>query len=433
VGIGITDPSSLTHLFRNSPYASRATNPLVSGSGAPQLTLGAGTARLYCGIYYTSGAGSGVAATIQSSDYYNSLDHGTALLLNPLGGFVGIGTTNPQYALDVNGVVRGTNFITATGSVGIGTTNPQWPLHIRSSVYAGGEISGYTLQKSGVLGPTSSDPWKDAYGIVVESVNGFDRESGVKAGVFFASATLMPSDIRIKNEMYEISDGEALANLRKIEPTRYKYIDNIGRTNTEVFGFIAQQVREHFPHAVRFISEFIPNIFDLKPITYITDASGTAYSTIQDISDGLVAKCIQGQRIRLYDDNNIKYDIPIYSIDSSNSLTVRMPQGMTVFNPGSDAENRIFVFGIEVDDFHALNKDYLFTVNFAATQEIDRTVVSQAERIRVLEEKVTTQAERIRVLEQTVAEEVASNVAQQSTIDTIILQLAQVKQFINMP
>ena len=110
-----------------------------------------------------------------------------------------------------------------------------------------------------------------------------------------------------------------------------------------------------------------------------------------------------------------------------------MPQEMAVFNAGTDTENRTFVYGVEVNDFHALNKDYLFTINFAATQELDRTVVAQAERIRVLEETVAAQAERIHVLEQTVAEEVASNVAQQETIDTIIMQLAQVKQIIQMP
>ena len=105
----------------------------------------------------------------------------------------------------------------------------------------------------------------------------------------------------------------------------------------------------------------------------------------------------------------------------------------TMFVEDPSHNNQLFIYGTTVTDFHALNKEYLFTINFAATQEIDRTVVAQSERIRVLEERVAAQTERIRVLEQTVAEEVASNVAQQETIDTIILQLAQVKQFIQMP
>jgi hypothetical protein len=36
--------------------------------------------------------------------------------------------------------------------------------------------------------------------------------------------------------------------------------------------------------------------------------------------------------------------------------------------------DEIFVYGYEVDDFHSLNKDYLFALNFAATGEIDEKV-----------------------------------------------------------
>ena len=70
-------------------YADRASNPLPSNFIAQSSSQ-----RLYMGSYYTSG--SGACATIQSSDYYSSTDHGTDLLLNPLGGVVGIGAASPS-------------------------------------------------------------------------------------------------------------------------------------------------------------------------------------------------------------------------------------------------------------------------------------------------------------------------------------------------
>ena len=38
--------------------------------------------------------------------------------------------------------------------------------------------------------------------------------------------------------------------------------------------------------------------------------------------------------------------------------------------------NNVFCYGKEVDDFHTLDKQKLFAVNFSATQELDRKVIA---------------------------------------------------------
>jgi len=43
-----------------------------------------------------------------------------------------------------------------------------------------------------------------------------------------------------------------------------------------------------------------------------------------------------------------------------------------------------FVYGTEVEDFHALNKDYIFTLNVCATQELHRIIQKQQEQINAL-------------------------------------------------
>ena len=67
-------------------YANRAANPSQAQFIIQDNTT---SARLLLGTYYTGGQGTG--SFIQSSDYYSSADHGTELLLNPLGGNIGIG------------------------------------------------------------------------------------------------------------------------------------------------------------------------------------------------------------------------------------------------------------------------------------------------------------------------------------------------------
>jgi hypothetical protein len=54
------------------------------------------------------------------------------------------------------------------------------------------------------------------------------------------------------------------------------------------------------------------------------------------------------------------------------------------------SEPEIFVYGREVDDFHSLNKDAIFTVNVAATQEIDRQLQAAKVQIASLETRLTT-------------------------------------------
>jgi hypothetical protein len=51
---------------------------------------------------------------------------------------------------------------------------------------------------------------------------------------------------------------------------------------------------------------------------------------------------------------------------------------------------KVFVYGQEVNDFHALKKDAIWTIATVALQEVDRQQLADKERIAVLESKVST-------------------------------------------
>ena len=52
--------------------------------------------------------------------------------------------------------------------------------------------------------------------------------------------------------------------------------------------------------------------------------------------------------------------------------------------------NYVFCVGREINDFHALDKSKLFTLNFSATQELDRKVIALENENSELKTKVAT-------------------------------------------
>ena len=59
----------------------------------------------------------------------------------------------------------------------------------------------------------------------------------------------------------------------------------------------------------------------------------------------------------------------------------------------------MFCYGREVDDFHMLDKNKLFALNFSATEELDRQQQADKARIVQLETTVQLLMERITALE----------------------------------
>ena len=59
----------------------------------------------------------------------------------------------------------------------------------------------------------------------------------------------------------------------------------------------------------------------------------------------------------------------------------------------------VFCYGSEVEDFNILDKQKLFTLNFSATQEIDRIQQTHITKIATLETEVNTLNTKVSTLE----------------------------------
>jgi hypothetical protein len=178
----------------------------------------------------------------------------------------------------------------------------------------------------------------------------------VNAAIYCGTNFLAASDRRIKKEITDINDDNALQKILLIQPKTYKYIDLISRGDDIVYGFISQEIKEIIPQAVRFTKDYIPNIYRLA------NSSNNIIILDSDISNELNID----DKIKIIDGNEEEIKCNIKNI---NSNIIEIDKSINTSN--------CFVYGKEINDFLALNKDYIFTLNVCATQELHRLIQQQ--------------------------------------------------------
>jgi hypothetical protein len=181
------------------------------------------------------------------------------------------------------------------------------------------------------------------------------------------------SDERIKINIRDISDNISLQLLRDISCCYYEYKDPVSRNFNTQLGFIAQQVNEHFPQAISLEVDIIPNemrFIDNPQWTQNTDESNNTFKlTIHDLED------VSGNtKYKFYMSNDISGND---QCEKYSSTLENEPKSF-IFD---QSWNYVFLYGKEVDDFHKIEKNKLFQLNFSATQEIDRIQQQQLQDI----------------------------------------------------
>jgi len=259
------------------------------------------------------------------------------------------------------------------GFLGIGTSNPLTKLHIEG--YSIGNIDvndhhgGYEYNYRGQQRFTWD--YSNNRGVAVY-INGNMLLNHIWVGYDISFS----SDERIKTNIVELQDDEALMCLRKIQPKKYKYKDALRGTH-EVIGFIAQDVKVDCPHAHSIGTGKLPNINVLakvdvtaKTLTFAADIvleldeNGDYFTDLAVLGIGLAEQTV---KIVSFDSRTIHYSGEIHSIDT---------------------ENEVFVYGQIVSNFQKIDKNTIYTMAVAALQELDRQL--QAERVKtaVLESQI---------------------------------------------
>jgi hypothetical protein len=205
---------------------------------------------------------------------------------------------------------------------------------------------------------------------------------GIWAPNFYAS-----SDSRIKADVHPLQDGSALQVVRSLRPVTYRYIDALNKHNQTEYGFIAQEVEQLLPYAVRTESDFVPNIFGRGDCVAVD--SGATMITLRDrtvdhihVSD--VVKILDfNETPRICNITDVNYNYIV--VDTGLESLVGEGELTEAHRANGIEKNTVFVYGTRVDDFHVLDKQAIYNVSVGALQEMDRTVLMQGKKIQELE------------------------------------------------
>jgi hypothetical protein len=175
------------------------------------------------------------------------------------------------------------------------------------------------------------------------------------AGDFFGS------DRRIKKNIVPLVSS--LAILRKMKPVRYQWKDCL----KEVYGFIAQDLKECLPTAVKTQNGLIHNIYQ----------EASCEGSILTFSDFDTSELSFDQDKKLFP-LHIEGDT-VHILEILDETRVRVDKDFT---------KTVFVTGQVVDNFHTIDNAQIFTVTTSAVQELDRKVERLEEENQALLQRI---------------------------------------------
>jgi hypothetical protein len=207
----------------------------------------------------------------------------------------------------------------------------------------------------------------------------------VRANNFFSSTTNLnnQSDKRLKKNIRVLSD--TLNTIRSLRPVSFEFKDstNVGKF-IQQYGFIAQELEKIFPDAVIKSPGLVNDLYG----SYSCDLNENAISINPDEQVGLCIITIKGKR-------GTK-DVEITKIDPNTHCAY--------FNEGAideedlDESKMVFIYGNKVDDSRFISKDFIFTLNVSATQDLDRKVSSLEQCLEQLNQENAFLKEQLSIL-----------------------------------
>ena len=218
-------------------------------------------------------------------------------------------------------------------------------------------------------------------------------------------ASTIASDIRVKQNIVPLNADQAINSIRGLQPKRYEYIDRNISAFAQHIGFIAQEVKLCIPESVRTKREYIPNIYSMAKVTSSEKPGNALLTSVQHpivrlIKDQLSESCtslqptnisINGTKLKMFNKSKECFYVRcVESIDDYNIMVEPLDAVTTAKILSAD----YFIYGQEIDDYHYMNNDAVFSTLVSAFQALDKTCKLQTNMLQSQQLLITTLIEK---------------------------------------
>ena len=221
-------------------------------------------------------------------------------------------------------------------------------------------------------------------------------------------ASTIASDIRVKQNIVPLNADQAIESIRGLQPKRYEYVDRNMSEFAQHIGFIAQEVKLCIPESVRTKREYIPNIYSMAKLTSSGSPGNALLTSVQHpitklINEQLLLNLdsdsctslntitsIKGIKLKMFNKSKeCFYVCCVEPIDDYN-ITVEPLDAVTT---AKILSADYFIYGQEIEDYHYMNNDAVFSTLVSAFQALDKKCKGQTDIL--LEQQAIMQSQQL--------------------------------------
>ena len=206
-----------------------------------------------------------------------------------------------------------------------------------------------------------------------------------------SGAVRVNSDKRIKRDIDNLNSEKSLNILENIKCKKFRYKDPTLYSNSYTYGFIAQEIKEYIPEAVKHQNDLIPN-FCFNVLVEKHQENSNQYFLEPEIDS------FNFDDLEISENKDVIFSS--YDLIKSNELDKDVSLGFKLISKinnkrilvesKNELPKKLFLRGQYVDNFNSLDKDLIFTIGISSLQEINKRQQADKVKITNLENELST-------------------------------------------